>query len=361
MRAKLFVTLFFDKIEFILLFLLLVSLSGFLAVRQADKLTADTETAEIPDIEIWGSRMEESPEPNESYGGVSELEVELEGISDRGTRIYGMIARNLYTMSSPFYYVSFHLYGAEGEFLERFQDQLEEGRLPRPGRKEVLVGNNAAAFYHWKVGDAVTKELGFEKKAESDDYTVSGILNEKNGYFGNGVYILKEMLREPDGMPEDNMLMIYVSGKRAYQNVTGCINAVQLEEKISAYTDHYSDKKNIRNKPVKDIMLTLTVSFLLLQLVYFYISKGMDKKAGILKALGVSNSRIIAVCGIGFGGLVTLTTAAVFLLSYILLDIKMRLLLTLLPFIGVITFLILFAEVALRYIRIEPVASMPTK
>lgn len=361
MHTKLFVILFFDKVRFILLFLFLVSASSYLIVKQIDGLMREPEAIEIPDIEIMSSQEEEYPDTDIIEESLDELVMELNEMADYDTEIYGMTARNLYTFSSPFYYVSFRIYGAEEHFFEQFKNRLVYGTIPCQGRKEVLVGNNAALFYELQVGDIINEKIELDADAEYGEYIVSGILEEKDKYFGNGFYIVKENFQNLNMIPEDNMIMIYVSGKRIYKEITSHIDNIKSKYKIGEYVDNYKEKIKEKNKPVKSIILTFMISFLLLELVYIYISKGMGKKAGIIKALGIPDSRVFIICALGFGVLIILASVIVFVLSLLLFDIKLHTLFFLLLTISIIIFLILFVEVAIMYKRIKPSASMPAK
>lgn len=359
MYKKLFITLFFDKTRFILLFLFLVTASSCLILKQIDGLEVEPEIIEIPDIEIICNQenMDSQKERNEDTKGIDgrldKLIIELNKIVDSNTKVYGIIANNLYTFSSPFYQVSFRIYGVGEDFFNQFKNQLAYGTIPRQGKKEVLVGNNAALFYHLEVGDVINEKIG-------EEYIVSGILKE-NQYFGSNFYILKENTQSFHAMAFDNMIMIYTSSKQDYNKIKNYINKIKSEYGIEKYIDNYRAKTSKKKKPIKDIILTLIESFLILELVYIYISRGIGKKVGIIKALGISDFLVLRVCGLGFGGLILLTSVITFILSLILFDIKLKLLCFLLLTISIVIFLILFLKIAIMYKKIEPSASMPAK
>lgn len=363
MRTKLFVTLFFDKMKFILLFIVLVSASGYFILKQVDGLMIEPRQVEIPDIEIiggWGNEDTDA-EAEEMRVSIKELAEQLEEISDQGTEIYSMIARDLYTFTSPFYNVTFRIYGSEKNFFERFEGQLAYGTLPHEGKREVLVGNNAASYYHLNVGDVINEKVELDIGTGNEEYIVSGIMEEDDRYFGNGFYLLKENFHSFREIPEDNMVMIYASGKQTYKKIAGSLDKLNAEKAFGTYVDNFKVKASEKNKFAVNIAYASIGSLLVLELVYLYISKGLEKKVGIIKALGIPDSRVLIICCLGFAVLVILTSTIVLIISLIMFDIKMGFLCLLLLAIGTLTFLILFTQIAVMYKKIEPSASMPAK
>lgn len=360
MRKKIFVTLFFDKITFLLLFLFLVSISSYLVLKQVHLWITEPKTIEIPDIEMTYSQDGEEQEKG-SNKTFDETVKELEKLADANTEIYTMQAMDLYTYSTPFYQVTFRIYGTEQAFLQQFENQLAYGTVPIPGRTEVLVGYNAAMFYQFKVGDVINEKLGLDQEAGYEPYVVSGILEERDHYYGNGFYFIKENLQNPGETSEDNIVMIYSSSKKNYLKIVKAIKQRKSEKESISYIDNYRVKSREKNQPLQNMAFTLIVSFLLLQLEYFNISKGLEKKAGIIKALGIPDKCVLMVCGIGFGGLIVLTSLIVFVLSLIEFEMERTRLLFSLSVISLITFFLLFVQVAYQYKRIQPMASMPAK
>lgn len=361
MYTKLFVTLFFRQKKFLLLFLFLVSASSYFIVKQVNEVIKKPQEIEIPDIEFLENLQKDAVK---TELGQEEIEGFLNGLKEiagKKTEIYHMITRNLYTFSSPFYQVSFELYGADQEFFYRFENHLASGTIPRHGENEVLVGSNAASFYQLEVGDCMNEKLEMFADTEEKEYLVSGIIDKSDSYFGNEFYVLREDFQKLNQMQAENKILIYVSGKQTYKNIINYIKEQTAENEFGEYIDNYKEKLKRKNQPVKKLRLTLIGSLLLLELVYLYMSKGLDKKAGIIKALGIPDGRVLAICSLFFGGLILLTTAAVFILSLILFDIGQKFLISLLLVIGIVTFLILFLEIAVKYKKISPRESMPAK
>lgn len=356
MRIKLFVVLIFDKIQYILLFLILVTASGLLILKSFDSEPDLSENTKLPDVVIMGAGTDRDGNPV-IYEGLPKLIDQLSKTADHNTKVHSIIARNLFTFTSPFYHVAFEAYGVDASFFDQFDERSIQGTLPCQGRKEVVAGYNAAVFYQLEVGDIISDGLAVND--EQEEYIVSGILGEEDRYFGNGFYLLKENFRNTGRMPENNMVMVYTSGKRSYKAITEMIHSFRSEYESGSYVDNYKQNQSEKNRPVRELVLNLAVSFLLLELVYFYISKGMDKKAGILKAMGIPDHRVLTVCAAGFGGLVILSCVCIFLSAIIIYHITFRLLVGLVAVIGLISYLILLLEVVALYKRISPKACMP--
>lgn len=359
MRSKLFVTLFFDKARFILLFLLLVSVSGYLLLKQVDSLAAEPETIERPDVEIMGSQTETYPDTSTAYAGIDDFILKLDELTKPDTKIYSMIARDLYTFANPFYQVSFRIYGVETDFFGQFEGELAYGDLPGTDKKEVLAGGNAALYYGLKVGDILNDKIKADIGLGAGDYVVAGILEEKDRYYANGFYVLKDNFQNAGKMPENNMVMIYAPDKQSYKELDDNIDEIKSAYELGAYVDNHNVKNRERNVRIREMLTTFAVSLLILELVYMYISKGMEKKAGIVKALGIPDGRVLAVCGLGFGVLSAAAAVIIYCGAAVMLDIGRERLFRLIPAIGLAAFFILFTEVAVKYKRIKPGASMP--
>lgn len=357
MRLKMFITLFFDKARFIVLFLILVSASGYLILKQVDSTGTEPEMIELPDVEIMGSQTGEYPDTDISYAGIDDFILKLEGMINADTKIYRVTAKELYSFANPFYQVSFRIYGVEKDFFERFKGRLAVGNLPHGEMKEVLVGGNAASYYELKVGDVISDKTDIDIGIGEETYVVSGILEEKDRYYGNGFYVSKEHFQNSGSASENNMVMIYASDNQRYKELDDSIDEIKSDYQLGSYTDNHNRKNRERNAKIRNMLMTFAVSFLILELVYMYISKGMEKKVGIIKALGIPDSRMLTISAVGFGVLIVFASAIMSGLAVIMLNIKADQLVKLILEIGVALYFILFAEIIVKYKRIKPGAS----
>lgn len=341
MRAKMFVILFFEKVRFILLFVILVSASGYFIVQQIDRMVMEPEYIERPDITIMGDFV-----------------TGLDKNAEQDAEVYFIKAKELYSFESPFYAVDFCWYGVEGEFFDQFEGRLAEGRLPKQGRREMLVGGNAAFYYSLKVGDMVNENAEIVGGSGDVLYTISGILKEEDQYFASGLYVWKDEMTGAVCVPQDNMLMVYTPTKQIYRKWDDKIERIKEDGDIDLYVDNYKENSGERRGQKGALLTTLFISFLILELVYMHISKGMEKKAGIVKALGILDWKILMVCGLGLAILVTLTGGIVFMIGAFC-SVRLRVLVVWIPVISIITFGVLFLQIAMKYKRITPSASMP--
>lgn len=358
MRTKIFIILFFDKVKFIWFFLFLVTLSGYLIMLQVDGLLlVESDTIEIPDIEIMGNQYSDS----DGLGEFNKLAAQLDEMKNSNTQIYHIFTKNLYTFSSPFYEVSFQSYAVEKAFFKQFANRLEQGTIPKQGKQEVLLGYNAALYYQLEVGDLINEKMPFDIGTDKENYIVSGILGKEYGYFRNGFYLLKENYQVLNRMPKDNMIMIYTSNGKDYKEMTDVIYELKSKDNVLTYVDNYKAKASEKNKPLKDFALVIAECLLFLDLLYLFMSRGLEKKVGIIKALGIPDRKVLIISGTGFAVLIIFALIMIFGLSLTLLNIRSDLLFLLTLAIGIAAFLILFIQITLKYKRITPYVSIQKK
>lgn len=303
MGNKIFTAILFHNKKLVLLYFLLLFASIYLILVQMDTYQKMPDTIEIPDIEIIGNTWKNEEFPYEEYEGINDALRQLKVINNENIITYTMRAQNIFTFSSPFYHVSYCLYGVEDKFFELLYANVTGGRTPSEEEREVLIGSNAAVHYNLKTGDLIDFALleqteGFQG---SGKYIVSGILSGEDTYYSNGFYVMEKTLQYSQAGAENNMAYLYVSDKRAYKELKEHIMDMKSENVIGDYHDNYKRKGNERRKAFRNIVLTAFISFLVLVSLLLYIIKGMTQRAGILKALGIPDWYVIGIFGTGFG------------------------------------------------------------
>lgn len=98
--------------------------------------------------------------------------------------------------------------------------------------------------------------------------------------------------------------------------------------------------KQSGDRPLRNLAVAALVSLLVLISLVLYIIRGMGKKVGTLKALGITNAYVISTFCAGFGLFITAVCTADVVLSFLTLNIASMLVFKYLIIIGAVMFLI---------------------
>lgn len=98
--------------------------------------------------------------------------------------------------------------------------------------------------------------------------------------------------------------------------------------------------KQSGDRPLKNLAVAALVSLLVLISLVLYIIRGMGKKVGTLKALGITNAYVISTFCAGFGLFIMAVCTTDVVLSFLMLNIPSMLVFKYLIIIGAVMFLI---------------------
>lgn len=100
--------------------------------------------------------------------------------------------------------------------------------------------------------------------------------------------------------------------------------------------------------------LTVIGSFLVLGSLILYIIRGMPKKAGILKALGIADGYVTGTFFIGFGIFILAVCFMAYIAAILTLDLSLSVGLVCIAVIGAVMFIITNVSFWIAYKKITP-------
>lgn len=222
-----------------------------------------------------------------------------EKLSDEA-KVYQFTTRYSFSITKPGQISGddYFRYACEHEFLEDvIKEFVYEGRIPEKGKKEILLGGYLAHLTGAKIGDTVSY-FDLENKARiefsvTDDnteipYEVVGILNSTGGKFDYSV--LFEAETQENVTP--NTVWIYLPGKEAvssYRSVNG--DFVLSNYGIGTTSENIGLSGGAGIKKLLPLFVTI-FAVVLEGLLLAYAMKGISRKLGILKALGIRDKYI---------------------------------------------------------------------
>ncbi len=301
MKLKLFIKELFGGIGKTVFFMIMTLLSTFLICVLLTFTSEKSYTKLAPNVTFSGqvsrsfSRMYE----NISDSFASNLKSKL----SKDAKVYQFTVRYSLSITRPGQLVGdeYMRYACEHDFLEEvIKEFIYEGRVPEKGKKEIILGGYLANIAGIKVGDTVYSiDLGnevtggkmfFDVTGELTEipYTVVGILNSTGARFDYSV--LFEAETQENVAP--NVVWIYLPTKESeesYREITSDINLADYDVVGCSESIGMSGAKGLKNLiPLFVSVFAVVVEGLLLA----YAMKGISRKLGILKAMGIRDSYI---------------------------------------------------------------------
>ena len=302
MYKKIFINIFFEKkrilVAFVSIFTLLLLYSGV----QLIFLTQQSAQVAIPDFQINGRVGDDGVFYYHMYNDMDGLSDDVKKLVGNDMRIYGVTVRNLLTMedAKTFQKIYYMVYGVEDAFFSNeFENCLKSGKLPKPGEKEAVIGSYAARYFKVNVGDKLDVGVTLNKEIKDSDsmqYVVSGILNDNIEYFKGGIFISKETFEKNNNTEvKENLLLSYFKDSnsiKTYDRINKDLMDLNQKYKFGSISVNYEQKYNIKKNIIITIVSVLCISSVILFLLISYLLKGITKKIGLLKALGISDGYI---------------------------------------------------------------------
>ena len=323
MYKKIFINIFFEKKRILIAFVAIFTLLLLYAGVQLIFLGQQSAQVAIPDFQITGRIGDDGVFYYRMYNDMDGLSADIKKLVGNDMRIYGVTARNLLTMedAKTFQKIYYLVYGVEDSFLDNeLGNCLKAGRLPEPGKKEALIGSYAARHFKVNVGDKLNVGVTLNKEVKDSDsmqYTVSGILNDNVEYFKGGIFISRETFGKSTNIEVDeNLILSYfkdTNSIKTYDRINKDLMSLNDKYKFGAISVNYQQKYNIKKNIIITVVSVLCISLVILFLLISYLMKGITRKIGLLKALGISDGYITKtfVGGLGLSILVSMIFAAV--------------------------------------------------
>lgn len=301
MNYKVFVQGFFEKSRYFIMYSLSICTFWYALFVHVYFVAHDAYYEEnIPDIEVYGK----IDNIENSYTLYKALDSSIQNkFIEAGVKSYGMTVRNLYTFSDSYYSVSYRVYGVEDEFMNKLSSYLIRGKLPEAGKRETVIGNNAAKFFNLKVGDVLNTPITLEEQenVSSYEYVVSGILISDVSFFSDGIYILKNTYENLEHPIADNMLYIYPKTEKLCKNIIRYFEEQNKLDGFGGINYHYENKVSLSETIQISLIKTVPFSAIVLTALFMSLMKYTGRKIGLMKALGISDKDIMRLLIKGFG------------------------------------------------------------
>ena len=287
----------------------------------------NTDSSVQPDVLWCGSKTASS------YSALSdELYSLLNNTSDNDLEVYKLNFVFSYTYGADglISALKYSCYSFDHSFFtNKISDSLATGSIPQKGKKEAVLGPNLAKELNLKVGDVISNRpqkigttdaafvpLDFGRPDVTEEYKVSGILNPTSDIFDFSVLVDSSTVANTDA----NQIWIYLpnsKSKKVYEN----LSISPLHYGVSQIEDIYiANHKTFRKRAFNTAYILILISLMDFFLIS-YVFKGVGRKLGVLKAIGISEKYIIQsyyfglvifnLCGTVLGALFMHTCTAV--------------------------------------------------
>jgi len=233
--------------------------------------------------------------------------------------------------------IMYNLRGIEEEFLEdKLKDLIVKGRLAKSNEQEVIIGKYLSSSLDLKVGDVIGNRqftigglsgvsipITLNNRIDDDafkDYRVVGILDEDVAFLNYSI-ILPYKAEDSNIVANSNIIYFNNSkGIDIYKKFIEKLDSGEINIKIGSVKENYVSKKNANFQMILNSFMGVLIGLVFVYLMVSYLMKGIGKKLGILKALGIEDRTIIKIFIGGFG----LIELVAFSMNLIVLNIVSR-------------------------------------
>ncbi|WP_102401303.1 FtsX-like permease family protein [Haloimpatiens massiliensis] len=310
MFRKLLTNVFFEKKRILFAIIIITTILLTYVGIQVAYYSNRGSTLATPDFEVYGKGDIYGSRGYELFGDVSTLSEETKKVLGDDIKVYGMVVRNIETKSKNGFFerINYWVYGVEDSFLEDvIKKQLKEGKMLSSGKDEVVIGAYAANYFKLKVGNKINIPITLGKDMDMKDkgkYIVTGIINENADFFKSGIFMSKNTFDTDKGKTNENAIVGYFKGYKAvekYKNNYNGLSKLFSKHNIGSINENFRNKLDVKRNIVINISFVCLISIVILFLLVSYFMKGIKKKIGLLKALGISDRYILKVIVGGLG------------------------------------------------------------
>lgn len=312
MGRKVFINIFFEKKTMLAVYVSIITIFTVFLGIQSILLGKQFQETLCPDIVLNGAMDEDGVMRYKLYQDIGSVPDTLEGDLKGKVKVQPVIIRNLLTASNDLNRVEYRVYGMHDNDISELSRYLKKGKLPASGKNEILIGSYASRFYKAGVGDTLNLPVTLGKdnsSCEDGVYTVSGVLSDNVDFFKGAIILSKETWCNANSDIQDNAVFMYVADEKAYKAATEAINSLEDEAASSiSVSNNYFGNSSAKKSFSQSLSVICVVSLIVIVLLFFFLMRGMSKKIGLLKALGLPEKSITRIfCG----GLFIITVIAV--------------------------------------------------
>ncbi|WP_163192190.1 ABC transporter permease [Clostridium thermarum] len=329
MQTKIFTRVFFGRKKFLILFFMVFSLAVLFINIQIMLTTNQSEQVATPDLTVSGRIDDDGIFRYKMYNDLPGFNEDLkEQVGEEEAAVYGLVCRNLMIKNNAFNRIAYSIFGVQDSFFSTVLSKyIDKGRLPEQGKKEIVLGSLAAKFYELSVGDKFNFPISLNKEIEMDnktEYVVSGILSDNVEYFKGGVFISKETFESEYNKVDENMSLIYVSDRTSYDKVEKALQEISSQYGVGSIESFYSSNRSLKQSLILNITTMIAISLTFVLILLAFLLKGISKKIGLLKSLGILDTYIIKIFSIGIGIVSVLSTIIGLTGTYLLMGVLNR-------------------------------------
>lgn len=312
MNKKIFINIFFEKRNILFLYLSILTLFTMFLGIQIIFLGKQLETSTYPAMSLHGALDEDGIFRYKLFNDIGDIPEILKKEIVSGVKFQAGVQRNLLTMNDNFNQIQYRIWGMTEDDIISLGKNLKSGRIPTSGEKELLIGSYAARYFGIDIGDKfnIKVSLYSDNAHENEgEYIVSGIMSDNLEFFKGSVILSKETWELENEKVKDNVLFLYIDNDAAYKHTMDVINGLDdAVSRLISISDNYSGTSSMRKSIINSIIVICVISLIIIILLFFFLMKGMTKKIGLLKALGLPEKNITQIfCG----GLMIITLIAV--------------------------------------------------
>lgn len=331
MTYKLFIREFIGSIKRMILFCSIIVIFLTVVGLMWINMSVNNISSNEPDVVIHGQR-DEDEYGYQLYDSISDIISAAQVMDKDNVNVVASIERNIISIQNgnSLSNIMCTVKGYDESFINN-QIIFSKGRGPKSNGKEVALGNNIAQMLHVSVGDTIGKEeveiagidgigIAFTLKTDVEDYqyedyTVVGIIDENLKDFSYS-FLIPYSKAESAIIP--NTLELYFKNDAAINDYISFIKLSEEEQiSIPSVSERFERKKTLKSQTIMNMLFIVLFSIFILYLLIAYLCKGLGRKLGLLKSLGITNKTIVKM----FAGGLSVLVGLAYLISIVLINI----------------------------------------
>jgi ABC-type lipoprotein release transport system permease subunit len=299
---KIFNKFLFERKSYLYLFSFVLAAFSLYTAIQGIFLSNQVESSIQPQIELYGSLDDDGIMRYKLLNSVGNLASVLTEKLDKGIGVSGAVVRNMLTVNNFAMRVDYWVWGLPDNRIKDLSRYLSRGRIPDEGKSEVLIGGYAAKHFEVGVNDVLDMTLKAENlEGNTSEYVVSGILNDSVDYYKGALIISKDHWINKNGHVDDNFILLYLQNDGEYKKAAEAIENLDGKEMEGvSVNSRYQQSNWWQGGIIGRHVATLSIDAIVIFMIISYTMKGISKKIGLLKALGLPDKYIAKSLYSGF-------------------------------------------------------------
>jgi ABC-type lipoprotein release transport system permease subunit len=207
--------------------------------------------------------------------------------------------RNLLTLTGQ-RRIDYLVWGLPASYIEDLERYLDKGQVPATDRNEVLIGGFAARHFELDVGDTIDITLAENPIDNVSSYVVSGILNDNVEYFRGALIISREHWIYENGFIDYNFIFMNIDNDNEYLHTMEVLENIDDNLMALASVHDFYRRGNGMANIIEMYAIIISMNILFVFILLSYTMKGIYKKIGLLKSIGLPDSYILKTYSVGY-------------------------------------------------------------